>query len=170
MDTWTSISKIRTAKAEFCGSKMSSALKEPRNSALAVLILEIDIHVSTYLLLSGRTLIHFGAIKPTFTPPKIPIGYMNILHSYSIKFYGTIFIPFGWRVWPLKTYTLNFQQKSLHNTMGKSHKFQRLRMATYLIRRPRNSSQTEHEGTQSWLECVATGDLRIFYNIEKLFC
>ena len=56
MDTWTSISKVRTAKAEFCGSKMSSALKEPRNSALAVLILEIDVHVSTYLLLSGRTL------------------------------------------------------------------------------------------------------------------
>ena len=56
VDTWTSISKIRTAKAEFCGSKMSSALKEPRNSALAVLILEIDVHVSTYLLLSRRTL------------------------------------------------------------------------------------------------------------------
>ena len=58
VDTWTSISKIRTAKAEFCGSKMSSALKEPRNSALAVLILEIDFHVSTYLLLSERTLVH----------------------------------------------------------------------------------------------------------------
>ena len=57
VDTWTSISKIRLAKAEFCGSKMSSALKEPRNSALAVLILEIDVHVSTSLLLSGRTLI-----------------------------------------------------------------------------------------------------------------
>ena len=36
---------------------MSSALKEPRNSALAVLILEIDVHVSTSLLLSGRTLV-----------------------------------------------------------------------------------------------------------------
>ena len=70
MDTWTSISKIRTAKAEFCGSKMSSALKEPRNSALAVLILEIDVHVSIYLLLSERTLemnILFRIFRPTYT-------------------------------------------------------------------------------------------------------
>ena len=60
MDTWTSISKIRTAKAEFLGSFRALDILLPQNSALAVLILEIDVHVSIYLLLSGRTLADFA--------------------------------------------------------------------------------------------------------------
>ena len=60
VDTWTSISKIRTAKAEFLGSFRALDILLPQNSALAVLILEIDVRVSTYLLLSGRTLVRFS--------------------------------------------------------------------------------------------------------------
>ena len=50
-----SIIQIKAAKAEFCISKISSTQKEPRNSALAVLILKTDSHMypHTYLIAGG---------------------------------------------------------------------------------------------------------------------
>ena len=57
VDTWTSISKIRTAKAEFLGSFRALDILLPQNSALAVMILIFDTYVYSYLSFNETTLV-----------------------------------------------------------------------------------------------------------------
>ena len=78
MDTWTLISKIRTAKAEFLGSFRALDILLPQNSALAVLILEIDVHVSIYLLLNERTLLQKCLLLVFIKRKKMPVDERNM--------------------------------------------------------------------------------------------